>query len=901
MSTLLHRLGRFAANYRWPVIVAWALIIALAGTLAATLSRPLTDEFDIPGSRFQVVLQTLQAEIPEAAGATGTVVLSAPDGFDEATEAELDGLITQWQEIDGVAQVANPFATEREIADAQAELEAGQAELEAAQQELEAGQDEIDAARAELEAAQTGIDAGRAELDAAQDELDAGWAELDAGEEQLEANRDSLPADVLAGAEAELEAGRTELEAGQAEIDAGVQELEAGQAEIDAGLEELEAGQVELDAGRTELEAGAAELELGSQLLELTSGVELISADRTVALVQVIFVDPANQVDPAVPQAVMASGDEWLTETGTAAGVEIDYSQEFSFDLSTLFGPAEVIGLAVAAIVLLIMLGRIVVAGLPLLMAVVGVGVGLGGAMALTAVVDMNSATPALALMLGLAVGIDYSLFIINRHRIQLESGMDVRDSIALATGTSGNAVAFAGMTVIIALSALTATGIPFLAIMGLVAAATVLVAVLVSITLTPALLSLLDRRVLPKRQRAKRRAERPNWAARVQRRPILVTAAILAVAGTAVIPTLDMRLGLPDGSSEPAESSAYRAYDAIRESFGAGANGPLLAVAELDAEPADESGVIEAQIAISNDLLEIGGVEFVVPFGVSAGNDTLAFQIVPTTGPADEETQELVDRLQEAAPAIGEAHGAEIGLTGQTVANIDISEQLADALPLYLALVVGLSLILLILVFRSILVPLLATAGFLVTLVMAAGTVVAVYQWGWLGSLFGVHEPGPILAFLPTLLVGVLFGLAMDYQLFLVSAMREAKVHGQNARDAIVNGFSLSARVVTAAAIIMVSVFGGFVFAHLTMIRPIGFGLAVGVLVDAFIVRMTLTPAVLTLLGDKAWWIPRWLDRILPDVDVEGSKLERELGLPSPLAVKLEEQAEETGEAARA
>lgn len=257
-----------------------------------------------------------------------------------------------------------------------------------------------------------------------------------------------------------------------------------------------------------------------------------------------------------------------------------------------------------------------------------------------------------------------------------------------------------------------------------------------------------------------------------------------------------------------------------------------------------------------------------------------LAFQITPSTAPSDEATIDLVHRLRDEAPGIESAQDVELGFTGLTVANIDISEALASTLPLYLAVVVGLSLLLLVLVFRSILVPLVATAGFLLSVGASFGAVVAVYQWGWLGWLFGVNEPGAILSFLPTLVIGVLFGLAMDYQMFLVSGMREAWAHGAPARKAVQRGFGAGASVVTAAALIMVSVFAGFIHAELTMIRPIGLALALGVLVDAFVVRMTFTPAVLHLLGEKAWWIPRWLDRILPDLDVEGAKLQKAHGV---------------------
>ncbi|MDD9206872.1 MMPL family transporter, partial [Georgenia sp. 10Sc9-8] len=492
--------------------------------------------------------------------------------------------------------------------------------------------------------------------------------------------------------------------------------------------------------------------------------------------------------------------------------------------------------------------------------------------------------TPALALMLGLAVGIDYSLFILNRHRLQLAQGMAVRDSIALATGTAGNAVTFAGATVIIALAALTVTGIPFLGTMGLVAAGTVAVAVVAAVTLTPALLSLLGDRGLPARQRA--RLTRTGgahtvrgWAALVQRRPWPAILGAVVVTGVLASPAPQLQLGLPDGGQEPADSTAYRTYDLIRDNFGAGANGPIIAVATLDEPAEDEAALTATQLDVAEDLQQVDGVRYVVPFGTSEDGSTLAFQLMPQGGPSDESTVELVDELDSRADRLGAEHGVDLGFTGQTVANIDISAQLGDVLPTYLLIVIGLSLVLLLLVFRSVWVPLLASAGFLLSVLAAFGGVVATYQLGIGAGIFGVNEPGPVLSFLPILLIGVLFGLAMDYQLFLVSAMREAHVHGEDARSAVVTGFNQSARVVTAAAIIMVSVFGGFVFAEMAMIRPIGFGLALGVLVDAFVVRMTLTPVVLSLLGERAWWLPRWLDRALPNVDVEGARLERSLG----------------------
>jgi RND superfamily putative drug exporter len=361
-------------------------------------------------------------------------------------------------------------------------------------------------------------------------------------------------------------------------------------------------------------------------------------------------------------------------------------------------------------------------------------------------------------------------------------------------------------------------------------------------------------------------------------------------------VPALSMRLGLPDGSSEPQDSTAYRAYERVAESFGPGANGPLLLAAEYDA-PVSDADLVAEEAQVARAVRAVDDRVSVLPIGTSEDRRTIAFQVVPAEGPSAESTVELVEGLRRLAAGeriresswldlhgvIGDSNptgrqllgdDVTLGLTGATVANIEVSERLAGALPLYLTMVIGLSLVLLTMVFRSILVPLVATAGFLLSVAASFGAIVAVYQWGWLGSVFDVHDPSAVFSFMPTLLIGILFGLAMDYQMFLVSGMHEAYVHGKDARTAVRDGFASGARVVAAAALIMVAVFGGFIYAEMTMARSIGFGLAVGVLLDAFLVRMTFTPAVLTLLGDRAWWLPGWLDRLLPNLDVEGADL---------------------------
>ena len=640
-------------------------------------------------------------------------------------------------------------------------------------------------------------------------------------------------------------------------------------ATLEASAEQIAASPVPLP------EEQVAQVEQGQALLDMATEIRTVSEDGSAAVVTVAFVDPQMDVTPEVKDSVVALFDEPVD------GVTADFSSELADAVPSLVGAGEIVGLVVAAIVLVIMLGTLVGAGLPILSAIVGVGVGALGAMSLSGVVEMTSVTP----VLGLAVGIDYSLFIVNRHRRQLKQGYGVHESIALATGTSGNAVVFAGATVIIALLALNVSGIPFLGLMGTVGALCVAIAVLVAVTFTPAMLGLVGERILSRKERARvgqaasdpaaREAAaralapaKPMSTPRAVGRVLVGIAALLLVA----LPALDLRLNLPDGSSESHDTTQYQAYAAVAEKFGEGQNGTLLVVADVPVA-GSEAEALGTQVQIAEALFAQDDVVAVAPIGSSEDGTVTAFQVVPAEGPTAESTETLVHTLRDLSPVDGTY---EIGVAGSASGNIDISEKLASALPIYLLVVVGLSLVILVIVFRSIFVPVIATLGFILSYFAALGGVVAIYQWGWLASVFGVETPGPILNFLPTILVGILFGLAMDYMLFLGSGMREAYVHGAPARVAVAEGVRAGRAVVTAAAIIMVSVFGGFVFSHSTMIRPIGFALAFGVLLDAFLVRMLIIPALMHLVGDKAWWLPRWLDRILPDVDVEGSALTR-------------------------
>jgi RND superfamily putative drug exporter len=605
------------------------------------------------------------------------------------------------------------------------------------------------------------------------------------------------------------------------------------------------------------------------------SMTKAISPDQRIGLAQVQFSVSPPEVTDQTKDAIKAAA-----EAATKAGLEVAYSQEIAGQMVAI-GATEGIGVVIAALVLALTFGSLVAAGLPMLTALIGVGIGIGGLFALTSVIDMSSTAPVLAMMLGLAVGIDYALFIVHRHRKQVLSGMDVDESIARAIGTAGSAVFFAGLTVIIALVGLTIVGIPFLSVMGLAAAATVAIAVLVALTLVPAILGFVGKRIVSAKAVAKaektgedKEAFGYRWARGVARRPVTALVLIVVSLGALAIPAFSLEMGLPDDSTAPDGSPQQRANALVTEGFGPGFSGPLIVVADLP------SGV-DPQVALGTlvgKLEHVPDVVRAVPAGVSPDGATAVVQVIPASGPSTEATKDLVSRLRGLTGEVHAQTGSTIGVTGQTALNIDVSQKLSDALPLYLVVIVGLSLILLAVMFRSILVPVKATAGFLLTVAASIGAVVAIFQWGWLGDLVGVSHGGPIISFLPILMTGILFGLAMDYEVFLVSGMRESFVHGDEPRKAVVNGFGHSARVVTAAALIMTSVFLGFVFSHDTVIKSMGFALAFGVLVDAFIVRMTLVPALMTLFGRAAWWYPRLLDRITPNVDVEGETLARHI-----------------------
>ncbi|UOW01096.1 MMPL family transporter [Agrococcus sp. SCSIO52902] len=601
-----------------------------------------------------------------------------------------------------------------------------------------------------------------------------------------------------------------------------------------------------------------------------------VSADGETAFTQVQFEPQGSGVTPAGLDELVATAD-----AARAGGLTVEFGGQAFQATSVPISWVEGVGVLFAAIVLFVTFWSLLAAGLPLITALVGVAITMGGVLGASALVTVSNSAPLMALMIGLAVGIDYALFILSKHRSQLARGMGVVESGSLAVGTAGTAVVFAGLTVVIALVGLLIVGIPFLSVMGIGAAASVAIAVAAATTLLPAIMALLGERLRPRPgSRAARLAERDvdaqptlgmRWVTGITKRPWLAIVGVLVVVGVASVPAASLELALPDNGREERGTTQRIAYDLLQEGFGEGTTGPLVVMADIT----QVTDIMPTLEAISDDLAAIDGVDRIGSAFPDETADTAIIQVIAETGPADHATAELVRAIRDAAPALEAEHGTPIAVTGATAVQIDVSQRLQDALLPFGIVVVTLAVVLLLLVFRSILVPVTAAIGFVLSVLAAFGTVVATLQWGWGAELLHT-EAGPILSFMPVLLMAVLFGLAMDYQVFLVSGMREAHAHGHSAISAVRHGFAANARVVTAAALIMFFVFFAFVPEGMAMIKAIALGLAVGVAVDAFLVRMTLIPAVMTLLGERAWWLPRWLDRAMPDMDVEGESLGR-------------------------
>ncbi|GLH98841.1 MMPL family transporter [Phytohabitans aurantiacus] len=766
MATLLYRLGKTAYR-RWPLVLAvWMVALIGVGTVAATMSQPMSDQFSIPGIPSEKATDLQQELFPGSGNAIDeasvSIVVAAPEGRTLAEQPYagristlLDGLrsVPQMPEEPPVGPVEAAAAMEKRIVDM---------------------------------AVQSAQNSG--------------------------------------GDAAAVAAARQTAEKNAAAVSPLSPDGRVGTIDFAFNV-----------ATTTDVEAGTRE-----QVLDLVKTAR------------------GDGLQVEVTGAGMAAGPGGEEEGGVSV---------------------ELIGIAIALLVLAFTFGSLVAAGLPILTAGLGVGLGVTGITAMTAFVTLDSSTPLLATMIGLGVGIDYALFILARYRNELEHTEDRAEAIGVAVGTAGSAVVFAGLTVVIALAALSLTGVPFLAAMGWGAAATVIIAVLVALTLLPAVLGIFKskafagrfRRYTPARDKSGQVVNNGvRWARLVGRAPIAFAALVVVALGLIAIPSTRLHLAFPSDSTAPTDTTQRKAADLVNDAFGEGRLAPMLTVIDGRGVPAAQRPAAYQQIVqwasghedVAN--AQLGGMN-------EDGTGALVL-ITPVHGPEDTSTEKLLDNLRDTQADIETSTGTSIGITGLTAIQTDVSQRLAEALPLYLGVVIGLAFLILMVVFRSILVPLTATLGFLLSVMATLGATVTMFQEG----TFGLFPGQPIISFIPIFLIGLVFGLAMDYQVFLVTRIREAHVHGASYREAVVDGFRNSARVVTAAALIMTAVFGGFMFMGEPVIQSMGFALAVAVLFDAFVVRMCLIPALMYLMGERAWWLPRWLDRILPNIDVEGQSLNR-------------------------
>ncbi len=634
-------------------------------------------------------------------------------------------------------------------------------------------------------------------------------------------------------------------------------------------------------AGIASTVAAVRDLDHVVAVTEPLAGPRSISADGATAFAAVQFDESAAALGHTTVDALLETADP-----AEAAGVQVEYGGELPTVLKErTTGPAEMIGVLAALIILFVTFRSVYSAILPLGVAILGLAVGLSLVGLLGAFTDIPSVAPRLGTMIGLGVGIDYALFILSRHRDNLEAGVSHEDSIGLTNATAGQAVVVAGGTVVVAILGLQLAGIPFVAALGYSASLVVAVAVLVAITLLPALLAFAGPRVLARsHRRAARRASEAGesdvpteavrrhsgwvrWAHWVAHHPWRSAIGTTVVLLTLSVPVLDMRLGQADAGTDPTSTTHRRAYDLLADGFGDGFNGPLLLAVDLG-ESGDPALLDEITAAIGEDP----GVRAVSPPEVNAAGDTALITVIPTTKPQDQATSDLVHRLRGSTlPAATADSDATVEVGGPTAGFIDQSDKISDRLPWFIAAVVTLSFLLLMIVFRSILVPLKAALLNLLSIGAAYGVVVAVFQWGWGRSLIGLEEAVPIASFVPMMMFAILFGLSMDYEVFILSRIREEYHRGHTNIESVVEGLGATAKVITAAALIMISVFLGFVASDDPVVKMMGIGLATAVAVDATIVRMVLVPSTMALVGDPNWWLPKWLDRLLPRLDIEG------------------------------
>ncbi|NUP18591.1 MAG: MMPL family transporter [Streptomyces sp.] len=601
-------------------------------------------------------------------------------------------------------------------------------------------------------------------------------------------------------------------------------------------------------------------------------GAAQISEDGHTAYATVTFDDSAENLDKSEAQAVVSAAKD-----AEADGLQVELGGS-AVGLTESPGGhiAEIVGVAVAAVVLFLAFGSLAASLLPIATALVGVGTAYAGIALLGHAMTVADFAPMLGMLIGLGVGIDYALFIVTRHRRGLKRGLPVTESITNAVATTGRAVVFAGATVCIALLGMLILQLSFLNGVAIAASLTVVLTVAASVTLLPALLSFIGMRALSRRERRRLAEHGPEpelptgfaarWSAFVERHPKALGAIALAVITVLALPTLGLRLGTSDQGNNPQTSTTRQAYDLLADGFGPGVNGPLTLVTEVDGG--------DDKLALDNldaTLRGTEGVASVTPVTYSSGGDTAYLTVVPESSPQSQQTSDLVDRLRsEVLPRAETGTSLDVQVGGMTAGYDDFADVIVGKLPLFVGVVIGLGCLLLLLAFRSVGIPLKAAAMNVAAVAAAFGVVVAIFQWGWGSELLGLGRAGPIEPFLPVIMVSVLFGLSMDYQVFLVSRMYEEWLETGDNRRAVRVGLAETSRVINSAAVIMISVFLAFVLSGDRVIAMFGIALAAAVALDAFVLRTLLVPALMHMLGGANWWLPRWLDRRMPRISIE-------------------------------
>ncbi len=607
---------------------------------------------------------------------------------------------------------------------------------------------------------------------------------------------------------------------------------------------------------------------------EFVAASGAVSPDGRVALIRVQY--------PVIDQLTKADLEN-LKALAVEARPDSVLQIELSGDLFFTFeepetGVGEMIGLIAAVVILLLAFGSLIAMGLPIGLALFGLALGISSMSLITYLIEIPSWAPQVASMVGLGVGIDYALFIVTRHREFLARGMSVEESVGRAAATAGKAVIFAGGTVVIAILGLAVAGVPFMTSAGVAISVTVLLMVVASITLLPAFLGLAGHRI----NRFGIRRHRPDsaatsagwerWGRHVSKNAWAYAIGVTAILLALTAPVLSLRLGFPDEGSQPETRTQRRAYDLVADGFGPGINGPLVVAIDIS----QDTSVVEP---LREAILADRGVASVTPAQVSTGAGVATLMVFPTTAPQDKATFDTIDRLRaEVFPPILDGSPALAHVGGQTATFGDIGTRVNDRLPLFIAAVILLSFLLLTVLFRSVVVPLKAAVMNLLSIGAAYGVLVMVFQWGWGKSLIGLESTVPVLAFIPMFMFAILFGLSMDYEVFLLSRVREEYLLTGDNDTSVIHGIASTARVITSAALIMISVFAGFVLGADPITKMMGLGLATAIFVDATIVRMVLVPATMKLMGNANWWLPGWLDRLLPRIDIDG-----ESGLPEP------------------